>query len=178
MAENAHESLKTVAYLHPVSENCVSTNPVAYNAARELVLKTQAEEQIEDLQEGLRQWRAIACEATAFAAHLQESGVGLGTVAMSAADMRTISRLAAWQRIDAQVAQRAPVEFPGTMTPAPDRVAQMVMACANIDRDKQGWFAVLVDRRRHTTRVGRGLTAWDAIRDAHQDQPGSGATHG
>lgn len=50
---------------------------------------------------------------------------------------------------------------------APADVLAMVRACDNIDRDKDGWFALRVDRERGTERVGRGRTEWEAVCDAH-----------
>ncbi len=86
----------------------MTTDSTAYTNPRELVLKEQAREQIDMLDEGLRQWRAIAGEAIALAARLQAAGAASGTASLSTTDRRDIERLAVWQRLDAQVILRAP----------------------------------------------------------------------
>ena len=110
MAENASQALKTLAYLHPVSDQCVTTDPTAYLKSRELVSKAQAQEQIADLREGLEQWRAIAVEAIALAARLKSSGALWGPLALGAADRQALVRLAAWQDIDTKIESSANAE--------------------------------------------------------------------
>lgn len=101
MAENAPQALKTLAYLHPVSDRCVTTDASAYSNPRELVCKAQAQEQIKDLRDGLQQWRAIAADAIALAARLKSAGAIWGTITVSEQDRQAIARLAAWQDLTA-----------------------------------------------------------------------------
>ena len=52
--------------------------------------------------------------------------------------------------------------------PPADRVVQMTLACKNVDRDSGGWYALRVDKANGGKEtVGRGPTAWDAVRNAH-----------
>ncbi len=52
-----------------------------------------------------------------------------------------------------------------------DEVVRMTMACRNIDSDTKGWFALLVDSQRGDKHhVGRGSTAWEAVKRAHELQ--------
>lgn len=51
----------------------------------------------------------------------------------------------------------------------PEKIAQMVFECNNIDTDSTGWFALLVDRKHgHEHHVGRGSTMWEAVKHAHE----------
>lgn len=48
------------------------------------------------------------------------------------------------------------------------RVVQMTLACKNVDQDSSGWYALHVDKANGCKEtVGRGATAWDAVRNAH-----------
>ncbi len=127
MAENAPQALKTLAYLHPVSDRCVTTDASAYSNPRELVCKVQAQEQIKDLHDGLQQWRAIAADAIALAARLKSAGAIWGTPALSAQDRQAIARLAAWQELaapDAPATSAEPVQAHASVTPLQETAIQ------------------------------------------------------
>lgn len=55
--------LRVVAYLHRTSDDCVTTDPTAYQSPRKLVLLNDVIDKIEYLEAGLSEWRAYAVEA-------------------------------------------------------------------------------------------------------------------
>jgi hypothetical protein len=46
-----------------------------------------------------------------------------------------------------------------------DEVVHLTLACKNIDRDRNGWYALRIVNGLEV--VGRGSTAWEAVRQAH-----------
>jgi hypothetical protein len=52
--------------------------------------------------------------------------------------------------------------------PCADQIVQMTLACRNIDRRSDGWYALRIDWANGCAeKVGRGATAWEAVRNAH-----------
>jgi len=50
----------TMAYLHPTADGCVTTDPTAYQAPRELLLKNDVYDYITWMEAGIDEWRATA----------------------------------------------------------------------------------------------------------------------
>jgi hypothetical protein len=62
----------TVAYQHPTSHDCISTNPLAYSGAKQLILKDDVVDHIDWLEHGIDEWRALAIECQKKLATLQK----------------------------------------------------------------------------------------------------------
>lgn len=66
--------LNVIAYMHPTSSHCISTDPLAYKKSIKLVKLTDAQDEVDkinellsDETEGLEQWRSIALQGIALA---------------------------------------------------------------------------------------------------------------
>lgn len=48
-----------------------------------------------------------------------------------------------------------------------DKIVHMTLACQNVDHGEAGWYALRIDKsNRCKETVGRGATAWEAVRKA------------
>lgn len=52
----------TVAYQHPTSPDCVSTDPLAYPGSKELILKCDVMDHLDWLERGIDEWRCLAID--------------------------------------------------------------------------------------------------------------------